>query len=332
MQTAYSLRYARGIIMNILISDYKEELEQVKESELTLLRDSLPEAVITVLPYEEKQRSKFIEAISQADALLTAFLPIDEEIIGKAQKLKVISVMASGYNNIDIKAAKDKKVGICYVSGYCTNEVADHTMALLLALHRNLKHYEKDLEERGIWQYSTIEGGERLSDMTMAIYGFGKIGRAVAGRAGAFGLKVIVKDPFSADIESVTDSYIMEHAHIISNHMAATEENKGYFNREFFQGLKKKPIFLNLGRGITVDEEALTEALEKGYIRGAGLDVLKEEPPVLTGHPLLHRENVILTPHSAFYSDTSMKELRYRACLNLINYLSGNYSEIRDFL
>ncbi|MDF2868445.1 MAG: D-3-phosphoglycerate dehydrogenase [Anaerocolumna sp.] len=319
--------------MNILISDSKEELSLLDQSDIDMIRENLPDCIVELYPYVNKK--DFLEKIADAEALLTAFLPIDVDVFRKAEKLKVICIMASGYNNIDIDEAKKRGIAVCPAADYCTQEVADHTMALLLALIRNLKHYEKDIEERNVWNYGTVSGGLRLSDRVLAIYGFGKIGKAVARRAIAFGVKVLVKDPYITEMTAnensvilADDTYIKKHAHIISNHMAPSEENKNYFNMNYFKELKQKPIFLNLGRGETVDEDDLTKALDIGYISGAGLDVLKKEPPELESNPLLYRENVIITPHSAFYSDTSFKDLKIITTMNLINFLKGNYSDI----
>ncbi|WOO36349.1 C-terminal binding protein [Anaerocolumna sp. AGMB13020] len=320
--------------MNILISDSKEELKLLEQSDINRIRENLPDCMVELYPYVNKK--EFLKKIADADALLTAFLPIDSEVLKKAGKLKIICIMASGYNNVAVEEAKMRGIAICPAADYCTSEVADHTLALLLALIRNLKHYEKDIEKRNIWNYGTAPGGIRLQDSILAIYGFGKIGKAVAQRALAFGLKVLVKDPYiSAETAKahgvilVEDTYIKEKAHIISNHMAPTKENKNYFNFNYFRELKQQPIFLNLGRGETVDEKALTQALDIGYISGAGLDVLKEEPPVLISNPLLYRENVILTPHSAFYSEASIMELKNITFMNLINFLKGNYTAIK---
>ncbi|WP_033166857.1 NAD(P)-dependent oxidoreductase [Clostridium sp. KNHs205] len=320
--------------MNILICDSKEELSLLEQSDINMIRENLPDCNVELYPYANKK--EFLEKIEKAEALLTAFLPVDAEVLRKAVKLKVICIMASGYNNIDIVEAKRRGIAVCTAADYCTQEVADHTMALLLALIRNLKHYERDIEERKIWNYGTVPGGLRLADSVLAIYGFGKIGKAVAQRALAFGVKVLVKDPYitaeTAKAHGVLlaeETYIKEHAHIISNHMAPAIENKNYFNLNYFKELKQQPIFLNLGRGETVDEEALTKALDIGYISGAGLDVLKDEPPVLEYNPLLYRENIIITPHSAFYSGTSIMALKNISCMNLINYLKGNYSAIK---
>lgn len=322
--------------MKILISDYPEELKRnlAYEKELFLKHLPVQENDIEVYPYQNE--AEFIEHIKDADALVTAFLPLGEEILSQCRQLKCVGINAAGYGNVDMEAAEKYGIAVCPVLEYCTNEVAEHTLALMTGLFRNLKIYEKRVEQEHIWSYQSAGTNQRMAGKTLAVFGFGRIGRAVAKRAQAFDMKVIAVDPYfpreeaaKLDVILVDRDYAFAHADVITNHMNQTKENQAYFSWTEFEKMEKRPFFLNVGRGNAVAEEALINALDTGKLRGAALDVLESEAPRLEGHPLLSRDNVILTPHAAFYSETSMKELQRVTCENIIYFFKGKYERIR---
>ncbi|CDM68980.1 D-3-phosphoglycerate dehydrogenase [Clostridium bornimense] len=320
--------------MKIVICDYPDVLIRDLDYEKKLLQDNITDAEIVIYQYKDN-KEEFIEVVKDADAILTAFLPIDKEIIDKAKKLKCISINAVGYDTVDVIEASKKKISVLVINEYCTQEVADHTLSLILSLERGIKHYINDIDRKHIWQYQSIDGLRRLEDETLGIFGFGKIGQAVAKRALAFGMKVVVVDPYvdkekakSLGVEIVDEEYILEYADIISNHMSQNNENKDYFNRYRFSKMKRSPIFINVGRGGSVNESDLLEALDMGIVRGAGLDVLKEENPNLEINELINRENVIITPHAAFYSEKSMRSLQKISCENIIYYFNGEMNKV----
>lgn len=324
--------------MKIVICDYEDVLIRDIDYEKKLISDKLKDSEIIVYPYNG-DKSEFREIIKDADGIITAFLDLNKEILDKAQSLKCISINAVGYDNVDIKFAKKKGIGVCAISEYCTQEVADHTLALILTLSRGIKHYINDIDNKKIWQYQSITGLRRLEEQILGIFGLGKIGRAVAKRALAFGMKVTAYDPFVEEkiaeeigVKINDAEYIFENADIISNHMSQGSDNQEFFNIEKFKRMKKAPLFINVARGMSVNEEDLIEALDNGYISGAGLDVLKNENPNLGQNKLIKRENVIITPHSAFYSDTSMKELQRISCENLTNYLNGKLEKVNKII
>lgn len=324
--------------MKIVICDYEDVLIRDIDYEKKLISDKLKGAEIIIYPYNG-DKNEFWEVIKDADGIITAFLDLNQEVLNKAQRLKCISINAVGYDNVDIGFAKKKGIGVCAISEYCTQEVADHTLALILTLSRGIKHYINDIDNKKIWQYQSITGLRRLEGETLGIFGLGKIGKAVAKRALAFGMKVIAYDPFVEEkiaeeigVKIKDSEYIFENADIISNHMSQGNNNQEFFNIEKFKRMKKTPLFINVARGMSVNEEDLIEALDNGYISGAGLDVLKNENPNLGQNKLLKRENVIITPHSAFYSDTSMKELQRISCKNLTNYLNGKLEKVNRII
>ena len=314
--------------MKIVIADYPDVLGRDIDKECMLLRQEIPDAEIVLHPYTNPE--KFYQEMEDADGLLTAFIPLDRRALDRMPQLKAISINATGYNFVDLETTRQRGIPVCAIGEYCTQEVADHTMALLLALERNLKCYTRLIDEEYRWQYYAAPQPIGLSGSVMGILGFGKIGRAVARRAQAFGMQVLAVDPYADEEQArslgvrLTDvETLLQNADVISNHMNQTAENENFFDEDCFRRMKRHPIFLNVSRGGSVDEQALARALDEGWIRAAGLDVLREEKPDLMQCVLLERENVIITPHAAFYSAQSIDALQRLSCKNLTDCLTG---------
>ena len=319
-------------MLKVLISDYPNVLaERDLSIEVNLLKEFLPaDSEITVYPYVNED--EFIERMSGVDVLLTAFLPLKEDILGKFPDLKGIAVNATGTNTIDTNYAEKLGVAVRNLGAYSTEDVANHTIALLLALNQKLFIHRKYIEA-GFWSYQKAGEVKRLSSQTLAIFGLGRIGQAVAKRAKSFGMSVIAYDPFIP--EEVADQLGVKlvsietiQADVISLHLFANSANEHFFNRDFFKKLKKPVIFINVARGSLVDEVALIEALDEGKVIGAGLDVLESENPDLSDNPFLKRDNVILTPHSAFYSQDSLNTLQVQTVKNAVAILKEYHHEI----
>lgn len=312
-------------------------LKQGFKLERELLEKKLG-AQVTLLPHKTTAIEELYRHLESADALLTDYQQVDEELLRHAPHLRCVSLLSTGYNVVDIPSAQKAGIAVCHVREYCTQEVAEHTMALLLALVRNLRPYVTAVEH-GIWEFDRVSKAARLEGQTLCLFGLGKISRAVAHRAQSFGLNVTAVSQHTDEEEArrmgirlVTPRQAQETADIISNHMALTPETYHYFNREFFSTLQRSPIFLNLGRGGSVNEDHLAEALDKGWVSAAGLDLLWKENPELEGHPLLGRENVIITPHAGFYSETSLQEMIRIACENLMYCLLGQDRKVDNYV
>lgn len=316
--------------MTILVTDFPNALSDTTNK--LKLQTLLPEAQIVFYPYESQQG--LISAARNAEGILTAFVPIEYETLMALPNLKAISISATGCGNVSLDGARANGTMVCTLGEYCTEEVADHTLALLLAFARHLK--QQDIQMAcGQWTAFIKTPPLSLSDATLGIYGFGRIGRAVAKRAMAFGIKVLTLDRPSArnlpmaGVEFVSEEELLLRSDIISNHMPQTPVTENFFNRERFAQMEKHPIFLNLGRGASVDETALIDALDHGIISAAGLDVLALEAAVPSDYPLLHRDNVILTPHSAFCSVHTLQVLAEQPARNLAACLSGHLEQCR---
>lgn len=318
----------------VLICDYANALEPNYEPTISSMSEAFGEPVECLIrPYVSDE--ELVQELAGACGLITGFLEIGEEILAQVPDLACISVSGVGYSNIDVAAAKRHHVAVCHIREYCTEEVAEHTFALIGALNRHLKYYTKRVEEKQEWKYQTIGGEKNLSSQTLAIFGFGKIGKRVAALAGAYGMKVLAVDPYTDEkdaacrgVRLVSAGEAFAEADVITNHMNLTAENEHYFDERAFANMQKNPIFINVGRGRCVDEAALQQALDSGKIRAAGLDVLEAEAPDLAACGLLGRENVILTPHSAFYSAESILKLQRISGANMGYFLAGAQEKI----
>jgi phosphoglycerate dehydrogenase-like enzyme len=283
--------------------------------------------------------SDLINACRNADVILTDYAPFSRAVIEELRQCELISVAATGHNSIDVGAARDANISVCAVDEYCTDEVADHTMLLILSLCRRLPEYQHQVQEQHVWQFDSLTGLGRLRNMTLGLIGYGRIGQAVAQRARGFGMTIVANDPFA---DSVADGgqgielcdlpslYAM--SDIISLHCGLNEDNREFLNETSFQAMRKQPILINCARGGLVDESALERALDSGQISGAGLDVLNDESPDIASSPFLGRNNVILTPHIAFYSDASIVENRIVSAANIRNFLDGKHANVRKYI
>jgi phosphoglycerate dehydrogenase-like enzyme len=280
-----------------------------------------------------------IAACQDADVVLTAFVPLTRSVINALPKCRLISVAATGYSSVDIDAAADANISVCAIDDYCSEEVADHTMLLMLALCRRLLEYHEQVQTKDLWQWDALTGLRSLGDMTLGLVGLGNIGRAVARRASGFGMSVIAHEPY-ADISSASElgvgicdlNEIFERSDVISLHCSLSADNEKFIDKNAFQCMAKRPILINCARGGLIDEAALADALDTGQVSAAGLDVLSEESPDLAASPLTGRHNVILTPHVAFYSDRSILENRRISASNIRRFLDGEHSDVRKYI
>jgi D-3-phosphoglycerate dehydrogenase len=263
-----------------------------------------------------------------ADALLITYAKITREIIGQLTKCKAIGRFGLGVDNIDLPAAKEKGIAVNYVPDYCIREVSDHTMALLLSLIRKVPLSNK-LVQAGRWEMPAVVPIRRIEGTVLGLVGFGHIPRLVAPKAQAFGIKVIAYDPFAkaelfkaANVESVDFDTLLQRSDYVSVHAPLMAQTRGMMNADAFAKMKKGAYIVNTARGPLIDEPALIAALDAGQVGGAGLDVVATEP-LAKDSPLLGRDNVIVSPHTAFYSIEALEELQSKCASDVARVLSG---------
>lgn len=317
--------------MKILICDYKEPMDRDLNLEINHIKKELPGTEIECYLYDGDKQQLF-NKIKEVDALITAYLEVDEELLLHAPNLRMVSIEANGYNSVDLEAIQRHGVGLTCIEEYCTNEVADHTLTLALSVIRKINCYQNDMRVNKVYLFNNHQGLFHLEGKVWGIIGYGKIGRAVAKRAKAFGCKVIAYDPYlkKADVPLVELEELYQTSSIISLHTLLNEETYHMINKESLSFMKEKPVIINVGRGSLIDEIALIEALDNNIIYGAGLDVFEnEESDVLAKSPFLERLDVVITPHIAFYSDESMEECARITAYNTIHYLKNEFDKIK---
>lgn len=270
---------------------------------------------------------------ADADAVMLSFIEMDEELINSLQKCKVIVRCGMGFNNVDIPAATKRGIMVANVQKYCLDEVSDHAVALMLTLIRKTAYLSRLLRE-GIWDPAKARPIPRLKDLTLCLYGLGGISSRFATKAKAFGMHVAAYDPFlpaeyfeQMGVERIAEEDELFHrADVLSVHLPLNKSTAKIINAEKLAMMKPTAIFLNLARGGLVDEEALIKALQDGKLGGAGLDVLADEFPSMD-NPLFQMDNVIVSPHIAYYSEGSDVDLRNYAINQVIGALENGAPE-----
>ena len=263
-----------------------------------------------------------------ADAILVTYAKLTGDLIRQLTRCKAIGRFGLGVDNIDLPAAKEKGIAVNYVPDYCIREVSDHAMALLLALIRKIP-FSNRLVQGGRWEMPAVVPIRRIEGTVLGLIGFGNIPRLVAPKAQAFGITVQAYDPFARadvftalNVTSVDLDTLLATSDYVSIHAPLLPETRGLFNAATFARMKKGALLVNTARGPLVDEAALIAALDSGRLGGAALDVVATEP-LAQDSPLLGRDNVILTPHTAFYSVEALDELQTKCASDVARVLSG---------
>ncbi|UCG55145.1 MAG: C-terminal binding protein, partial [Dehalococcoidia bacterium] len=274
-----------------------------------------------------KTEEEVIEACKNSDAILTSLAPITQRVIDSLERCLVISRYGIGYDNIDVEAATRNGIIITYTPGFCVEEVSTHAITLLLACVRKLVILNNGTK-RGGWDHFPSPMAA-ISGQSLGLIGCGQIGRTVAAKARCFGLRLLGYDPY-AD-KAVTEKYginllslndLLKESDYVSLHTPLNNETYHLIGEKELKMMKSSAYLINTSRGSVVDEQVLIKALENKWIAGAGLDVFEKEPPE-ANNPLLKMDNVVVTPHTAFYSDASFRQVRMRVGEAVRNVLSG---------
>ena len=267
--------------------------------------------------YDRTPQDKVVERCKDADIVVTNKTPLTKEIIDQLPDLKFVALRSTGYNIVDYVYLKAKGIPVSNIPSYSTDAVSQLVMAFILELSMNVALHSQTVRD-GEWSTSTDfcywkTPLTELAGKTMGIFGLGRIGKAVAERARAFGMKVIAytprihgNEPEWIDIVSLDE--MLSNSDVVSMHCPLTPETEGIVNSEFISKMKDGAYFINTSRGTVVDEKALTDALNDGKLAGAGLDVLSTEPPK-KDNPLLSAKNCFITPHIAWASFETRQRL-----------------------
>lgn len=281
-------------------------------AELRMASEATPEAILQVS--------------RDADALLVTYAKITAEMIRQMKNCRIVSRFGIGVDNVDLAAATEAGIVVTKVPDYCLDEVSDHAMALLLAAARKIPFSNAQVHA-GQWQMKSAVPIHRLRGSVLGLVGFGRIPQLVAPKGKAFGFRVVAYDPYipanvfaQAGVESVSFDELLKISDFVSIHTPLMPETNRLFRAETFQKMKPTAYLVNTARGPIVDEADLARALDAGQLAGAALDVMTKEPP--TGSPLLGRANVILTPHTSFYSEESLIDLETKAAEEVVRVLS----------
>lgn len=301
--------------------------EPIDEAGLDLLSDF----ATVVRGAEYDGREALLADAERFDGIVVRSFAVDAELLDRTTRLKVISKHGVGIDNVDVDAASERDVPVCRVLGANDREVAEHALLLIMALRRRLTRIDRDTR-RGVWDRSRYET-HTVGEDTLGLYGCGSIGRHALRFARGLGLDCAVYDPYvdpsdlPEPVEAVDSTRsLFEAATVVSIHAPLTDETRGDVGEDELARLGDGGLLVNTSRGEIVDEAALIAALEAGTIGGAGLDVLETEPPA-PDNPLLHRDDVVVTPHVAGNTVESLRKLGAGAAENVRAVYEGRLPE-----
>lgn len=281
--------------------------------------------------YDRTPAGEIVKRIGDADAVITNKTPVSRETLEACPNVKYIGVLATGYNVIDVAAAKERGIPVCNIPSYGTDAVGQFAIALLLEICHHVAHHDQAVHEGRweqnddwcFWDFPLIE----LAGKTMGIIGFGRIGQATGRIAKALGMRVIANDEYPNDsgkaiAEYVTRDELLAQSDVIALHCPLFPSTQGIVNRENIAKMKDGVIILNNSRGPLIVEQDLADALNSGKVYAAGLDVVSSEP-ISADNPLLHAKNCIITPHISWAPKESRQRLMDIAVEDLRAFMDG---------
>jgi D-3-phosphoglycerate dehydrogenase len=305
----------------VCITDHEHDYSQI-EGKILVKENAV------VIGAHCRTEEEVIDFASRADGIMVAYAPITQKVMNSLKHCKGIVNYGVGYDNIDVTAATQKGILVTYVPDYCIEEVATHTIALILCCARRIVQYHRLLKQH---KWGSMIAGEinRIDKKRLGLLGFGKIGRKVAGMAKGLGLTLVAYDPYVSaetmekfNVQSVDLKTLFSESDYISIHIPLTDKTKHFVNDQEIGMMKKNAFLINTARGGIINQKALIHALLEKRVAGAALDTFEIEPPE-NQEPLLEMENVVLTPHAAWYSEEANKDLRSKAAEEMARILRG---------
>lgn len=306
----------------VLVTDYTWESTACEQAVLAEVDAEL----VVASTGDERE---LLTLVADADAILTCFARVSPEVVRAGARLKVIGRYGIGVDNIAVEEATRLGIPVTNVPAYCLDEVAEHVFGLIFCLARGIHRYDAAVR-RGDWSLEVGRPVLRIAGRTLGVIGYGKIGRVVAQRARGLGMHVLVHDPrpptdadgSDTQVEFVSLLELAGRADFVTLHVPASSQTEGFVDAEFLAAMRPDAFLINAARGAVVDQDALVQALSRADIAGAGLDVFVPER-LSPEHPLLEFDNVVATPHVAFYSEQSVAELATLAAQNVAEILAG---------
>ncbi len=303
------------LIIDDRFKDYSEEKKVLKEI--------VPE----IKTIKNTETERIIREVEDADAVIVNLFPISNKIIEKMKKCRVISRYGVGYDNIDVSSATDAGIWVANVPDYSVEDVSDHALALLMSCVRKIPFKDRSIRE-GKWNLHDFQPVHRIKNRTIGIVGYGRIAKAFHRKISGLGFaRVLVYDPYVSmeevnkmGGEKVDFNTLLKNSDYISIHVPLNDKTRKMFSWNEFTVIRDRSTIINTSRGNIIDEEALIDALKTGKLECAGLDVFGEEP-LPENHPFKEIDNVVLTDHTAYYSEESIKELKEKAAKNVLSVL-----------
>ena len=308
------------------MSKYKVLLTDYAWAELSIERDVLSQIDAELVVAEQHDEETLSSLAVDVHAIMTCWAHVSAQVLEAAPYCQIVARLGIGLDNIDVEYCTQRGIAVTNVPDYCVCEVAEHTLALIFTLARNVAFFHHETKS-GRYNLQATRTPRRMQGQTVGIVGFGRIGRAVARLAEANGLNVLVETRTpTADAEQVNLPTLLQRSDFVSLHTPLTEQTHHLIGREELALMKPTAFLINTGRGDLIDHAALAAALQQGQIAGAGLDVQSPEPPDLT-QPPYNDPRVIVTPHTAFVSVESVEALRRRTATQVVARLSGEVPE-----
>ena len=295
-------------------------------------REILEAAGVELVVAPDTSEGTLADLATDVDAIMFCFAQVTGQVLESATNCKIAARYGIGVDNVDIPKATELGIVVTNVPDYCMDEVTDHALGMILALNRRLVPHNRSVLSGGWDTVALNQPMHRTRGATLGIVGFGRIGRSLADKAAGFGMHILTYDPLikpGAPIDGVTAvsfDDLLKESDFISLHVPLIPSTENLISASQLAKMKPGSILINCARGGLIDEEALAVALQSGHIAGAGLDVVEPTPPD-PNSALLSQENVIITPHTAFFSQASTLELERRTAAEVVRVLNGETPE-----